>query len=263
MKKTSLAIFLLIFSFFCSAQDISGFWKGSLTVPGGCFPENYIELQLTVRGSRIFGDSYHYLDQNNFIKKRCSGSFDSATKTVIVQEDYVTEKKVPEHCTVCIKRYTFLYTKEGNQETLNGGWTGSMAESGMVCSPGTIVLSRIKESFFKEEHVREVKVDTGTLKLSFYDNAQIDGDSITILVNKKVVATHQLLGLKPISLDVVIDYNNRMQEVEMVAENLGSIPPNTALLVITAGKQQHRLYLTSTAEKSAKVRFIYDAKQQE
>ena len=64
-------------------------------------------------------------------------------------------------------------------------------------------------------------------------------------------------------MDVHIDLDNKMQEVEMVAENLGSIPPNTALLVIKSGKQQHRLYLTSTEIKSAKVRFIYDGKQQE
>ena len=105
--------------------------------------------------------------------------------------------------------------------------------------------------------MQEVYVDTGSLHLAFYDNSMIDGDSITILVNKKVVKSHQLLGLKPIEMDVMIDLGNRMQEVEMVAENLGSIPPNTALLVVSTPKDQYRLYLTSTEQKSAKVRFIY------
>ena len=44
----------------------------------------------------------------------------------------------------------------------------------------------------------------------------------------------------------------------MVAENLGSIVPNTALLIITAGKKKYQLFLSSTEQKSAKVRFVYD-----
>jgi type IV secretory pathway VirB9-like protein len=44
----------------------------------------------------------------------------------------------------------------------------------------------------------------------------------------------------------------------MVAENLGSIIPNTALLIVTVGKKKYQLFLSSTEQKSAKVRFVYD-----
>jgi hypothetical protein len=44
----------------------------------------------------------------------------------------------------------------------------------------------------------------------------------------------------------------------MIAENLGSIPPNTALLIITAGKKRYELFMTSSTQKSAKVRFLYE-----
>ena len=44
----------------------------------------------------------------------------------------------------------------------------------------------------------------------------------------------------------------------MVAENLGSIPPNTAILIITAGKNRHQLSLSSSETKSARVRIVYD-----
>lgn len=257
VNRSGIVLFFLLGTCQVFGQDISGFWKGTLTIPGGCFPQNFIELQLTVDGNTVRGDSYHYLDRNNFIKKKCTGSWSPETKTLVVQEEYVVERKVPENCSICIKKYVFAYRKDGDREWLEGGWTGTVTEIGAVCQPGTITLSRIKESFFKEEQVQEVYVDTGSLHLAFYDNSIIDGDSITILVNKKVVKSHQLLGLKPIEMDVVIDLGNRMQEVEMVAENLGSIPPNTALLVVSTPKDQYRLYLTSTEQKSAKVRFIY------
>jgi hypothetical protein len=76
------------------------------------------------------------------------------------------------------------------------------------------------------------------------------------------VVSHQRLTTKPITTFIRIDLNNTFQEIEMVAENLGSIPPNTAMLIITAGEKKYQLYLTSTESKSAMVRFVYDQKEQ-
>jgi hypothetical protein len=117
-------------------------------------------------------------------------------------------------------------------------------------------LTRIKESAFKE--VPEVAVDTGTIRLDFYDNATIDGDSITVLVNKNVVVSHQMLSARPITTYVTVDLTNTFFEVEMVADNLGTIPPNTALLIITAGVKKYQLFLSSTKTKSAMIRIMYD-----
>lgn len=128
--------------------------------------------------------------------------------------------------------------------------------TGLDCSVGPIVLSRIKESAFKE--IPEIAVDTGTIRLDFYDNATIDGDSITVKVNNNTVVTHQLLSAKPITTYVTVDLNNIFFEIEMIAENLGSIPPNTALLIVTAGTKKYQLFLTSTKTKSAMIRIVYD-----
>ena len=141
-------------------------------------------------------------------------------------------------------------------ETLTGGWTGYIQGTNLSCEAGNIVLTRIKESAFKE--IPEVAVDTGQLRLDFYDNNQIDGDSITVLVNGRTILSHQKLTAKPVTTYVTIDFQNKFQEVEMIAENLGSIPPNTALLIVTAGEHRYQLFLSSTETKSAKVRFVYD-----
>jgi len=81
------------------------------------------------------------------------------------------------------------------------------------------------------------------------------------LLNNKPLASNQKLTAKPITLEIKVDLNNREQEVTMVAENLGDIPPNTALLIITAGNKKYQLYLTSTEKKNAQVRFIYEPPQ--
>jgi hypothetical protein len=55
-----------------------------------------------------------------------------------------------------------------------------------------------------------------------------------------------------------MENDKQMQEVIMKAENLGTIPPNTALLIVSAGKKRYKLYLTSTDKRNAAVRFIYE-----
>lgn len=257
MVKILLAFSFLFtaVTFQSAAQDISGYWKGTLSMRG-CFPENNIELQITANGKILIGDSYHYQDIDNYVKKNFKGSFDRATKKLSLQEGTVTTYHIPQRCVICVKNFDLTYYREGNKETLKGYWTGNVLNSTLSCDGGNIVLTRIRESAFKE--IPEIKVDTGSIRLDFYDNAQIDGDSITVLVDKQVVLTHQRLGAKPLTTYVRIDKNNTFHEVEMVAENLGTIPPNTAILIITAGKNRHSLSLSSSETKSARVRIVYD-----
>ena len=236
-------------------QDLNGYWKGSLTI-AGCFPENNIELQITISGNEILGSSYHYQDIYNYVKKNFKGRYDASIKTLTLKEGGVTTWHLPDRCVICVKEYQLVYSRQGDKETLSGGWYGHIINTPVGCGPGSIVLTRIKESAFKE--IPEIKVDTGQLKLDFYDNAEIDGDSITVKVNKQVVLSHQRLTAKPVTTYVTVDLANPFVEVEMIAENLGSIPPNTALLIVTAGKKQYELFLTSSLGKSAMVRFVYE-----
>ena len=257
MKKLLALSFLFIaFTFQCIGQDISGYWKGTLSMRG-CFPENNIELQINSKGQVLAGDSYHYQDIDNYVKKNFRGSFDRTTKKLSIQEGGVTTYHIPQRCVICVKNFELTYSRQGNVETLKGQWSGNVLNSLQSCDGGNIILTRIRESAFKE--IPEIKVDTGTIRLDFYDNAQIDGDSITVLVDKQVVLTHQRLSAKPLTTYVRIDLNNTFHEIEMVAENLGSIPPNTAILIITAGENRHLLSLSSSEVKSARVRIVYEA----
>ena len=256
VKKLLAPSFLFIaVTFQCIGQDISGYWKGTLSMRG-CFPENNIELQINSKGNIVAGDSYHYQDIDNYVKKNFRGSFDRTTKKLSVQEGSVTTYHIPQRCVICVKNFELTYYRQGNVETLKGQWTGNVLNSLQSCDGGNIILTRIRESAFKE--IPEIKVDTGTVRLDFYDNAQIDGDSITVLVDRQVVLTHQRLSAKPLTTYVRVDLNNTFHEIEMVAENLGSIPPNTAILIITAGKNRHLLSLNSSEVKSARVRIVYE-----
>ena len=241
------------------AQNITGFWKGTLNMNQGCFVVNNIELQITINGDSIYGNSYHYLDVDNYVKKKFTGSYHRELKKIFLQEELITTYKIPSHCKVCIKKYELTYSRNVNQESLGGDWTGVLVGTFIDCETGPIKLSRITESAFKE--IPEINLDTGEIRLDFYDNGQIDDDTISVRINNKTVLAHQKLGAEPVSLFVRIDQKNAFQEVEMIAENLGSIPPNTALLIITAGNKRYELFLTSSDKKTAKVRFLYEKRK--
>jgi hypothetical protein len=251
----AIIVALLVLASSAGAQDLTGFWKGNLSMQG-CFPENNIELQITMKGSRANGDSYHYQNIDNYVKKLFAGSYDVSQKRLIVQELDVTTYHIPYHCKICIKEFSLIYSRQGNVETLSGSWNGKILNTTSSCFGGNIVLTRIRESAFKE--IPEIRIDTGTIRLDFYDNAQVDGDTISVRVNDRIVLSHQRLTGKPVTAYINVDVNNKFHEVEMIAENQGSIPPNTAILIITAGDQRHQLLLNSTDIKNARVRFVYD-----
>lgn len=255
MKKTATILLSAGFAHLTCAQDLNGYWKGTLGMVG-CFPNNNIELQISIKEGAVTGDSYHYQDINNYVKKKFRGAFDPVQKKLTVHEGMVTTYNIPKNCVICVKNFELVYSRKGNIETLQGYWGGHVINTPADCGIGPIILTRIKESAFKD--IPEIKVDTGAIRLEFYDNAQIDGDSITVKVNNRVVLSHQRLGIEPLTHVIQVDFTNTFYEVEMVAENLGSIPPNTAILVVIAGKKTYRLSLSSSEEKSARVRFVYE-----
>jgi hypothetical protein len=90
-----------------------------------------------------------------------------------------------------------------------------------------------------------------------YDNGEIDDDTISVFLNKKLVLSSKRLTANPLVLKFKMDEDNDDQELTMVAENLGRIPPNTSLMVVEAGEQRYEVRITSTEQKNAVVRFKY------
>ncbi len=276
MLRKIILPFLLLVAVLTNAQDINGIWKGKLVMaPGACFPVYNIELQIQVAGSRITGTAYHFSDSLNYVRENFEGFFKPDSNIISIQENGIITFKIKEDCVPCIKKYSLSYHKGGgnvvSEEQIRGTWTGKAADGKTACDPGTIVLTRFDKSSFKPELnlpttltnrkaelVKEIKVDTGVIKIDFYDNGQIDGDTISVYVNNSTIVSNKGLTTKPVSISIKIDLKKQVQEVIMVGENLGSIPPNTALMIVYAGDKRYQLYLTSDEQKNAMVRFIYE-----
>ena len=110
--------------------------------------------------------------------------------------------------------------------------------------------------------VKTINTSAQDIKIELYDNGEIDGDTITVYDNNEVIAYKKGLTSKPITLNIKADANTPTHEFVMVADNLGSIPPNTALMIITTGGKRYQLFITSDKQKNAKVVVQYDANAQ-
>ncbi|HEX8278729.1 MAG TPA: hypothetical protein VF540_08535 [Segetibacter sp.] len=109
------------------------------------------------------------------------------------------------------------------------------------------------------EVVPVIDVDADSLKITLYDNGEVDNDTISVFIDRRLLKSRQMLTDKGYSFNVPLD--TTVKEISMFAENLGRIPPNTALAVIYAGEQRFELNLTSTYNKNAVIRFRRKTKQ--
>ena len=105
--------------------------------------------------------------------------------------------------------------------------------------------------------VKTIYTSAKEIKIQLYDNGEIDGDTITVYHNNELIVSKKRLTDKPITFTIAADEGSWQHEFVMVAENLGSIPPNTALMVITAGEKRYELFITSTDKKNAVVVLEY------
>ena len=103
--------------------------------------------------------------------------------------------------------------------------------------------------------LKTIVLEDDEFRVDLYDNGEIDGDSVSVFFNGKLMVTHQRLSDKPITLKIKLDPDQEYNDLVMFAENMGSIPPNTALMVVTVGDQRYEVRITSTEQTSGTVRF--------
>jgi hypothetical protein len=105
--------------------------------------------------------------------------------------------------------------------------------------------------------VKTLVVNNPDVTIKLYDNGVVDGDTISVYVDKKLVLPNKGLSEVPIIFHLKMDNVNDEHEVTMVAENLGRIPPNTSLMIVECGDQRFNVFISSNEQKNAVVRFRY------
>jgi prolyl oligopeptidase PreP (S9A serine peptidase family) len=104
------------------------------------------------------------------------------------------------------------------------------------------------------ETIQTVEITHDSLVLTLYDNGTVDGDTVSVLINGKVVwprvgllatATNKTIHLDQSDGDSLV--------VVMYAENLGSIAPNTGLLVVRDGDKNYEIRFSGDLQKNSAI----------
>jgi hypothetical protein len=114
----------------------------------------------------------------------------------------------------------------------------------------------------QNELVKTLIVTDPDVIVKLYDNGEIDDDTISVYLDKKLVLSGKRLTASPLTIKLKMDEDNSEHELVMVAENLGRIPPNTSLMIVESGDQRFDVRITSTSQKNAMVRFRYQKPKQ-
>jgi hypothetical protein len=102
-----------------------------------------------------------------------------------------------------------------------------------------------------------LQISSPYIEVILLDDAEIDGDIISLYDNNKEVISHKTLGKEVIKYSIKANKQNAYHEIILVAENLGSIPPNTALMRIRAGEKKYELTTRANMHENAKVVIEY------
>lgn len=102
--------------------------------------------------------------------------------------------------------------------------------------------------------LKEIEVVSDSVRITLYDNGDIDGDTVSVFYNKIPILKHQGLDAQGVNIYLYLDSTIAVHEVSLFAETMGSIPPNTALMIITDGVNRYELFSTSNLSLNGTVR---------
>jgi hypothetical protein len=112
----------------------------------------------------------------------------------------------------------------------------------------------------KTEIQHTIYLDTSLVKLDMYDNGEVDGDIATLILDGNVVISNQLLSTKAASVTINLSTDKTAHLLELYANNLGTIPPNTALVVLTCNRKRYEINLSSNGTQNGTVKLILGSK---
>lgn len=276
-------------SYEVQGQDLTGQWTGTAMAEG---QNHKLVLSITEADSSFGGVLHWYTPATRTIRHIIvRGRFYAHDSTLTIRWDSgVAANRAPtngvESNGVAMKGppggfYALTYYRTaGRRDRLEGEWQMGDEFTGRFDltirlekkAPPFIPLPVIKAAVHKSDTLdvkrypilqgRESPVvanipvtGTDTARIELYDNGEIDGDSVSLFVNNALLVQHVLLAAQPKVLYVPIDKSRPVNTLLLVAENLGRLPPNTALMVVTVHGKTYNLFLSTDYKKNASIQF--------
>lgn len=281
-KYVLTAALFIFFSTICFSQNISGIWEGNygrnLLTPQ---PRKLVVEINIYNDSLISGLSHLYYRNGKYEHYVINGVFHKADSTIIFREDSIIAVNLGPLSSPCLGKYTTRLKITDSSMRQEGKWKD---KNFLGCPTTTVWLEKklprprkkelLPDSIEIKTSIPDIPVkvleretdiqklvevaiaDKDSIKIELYDNGEVDGDSVSLYINDKEIINRQRISTDPIIFYLSLDKNNPLSKLKLVAESLGTIPPCTAVMIITTKHLRQQVSLSSNFDKNATVEFF-------
>ena len=107
----------------------------------------------------------------------------------------------------------------------------------------------------KIENIQALYFKSDSLQLTLYDNGEVDGDTVSVIMNGVVIMPKVGLSTNAVKKTIYTQDAGDSIQLVMYAESLGSLPPNTGLLIVYDGNDRYEIRFSGDMQKSSAIVF--------
>jgi hypothetical protein len=251
------------------AQDLGGQWTGTASDDGSDTKQKIV-LTITESDSAIAGVLHWYSPEAQYIRHLIiSGRFYGRDSVLTIREDSAEDAAIGFHV-------LYYRRSPGRRDILEGHWATALGPQVAKAANLAIRLEKKAPPFIpfalpkKKKDSAQLKTlldretpvvatipirGLDTVMVALYDNGEIDGDSVSLYLNNDLLLQHYKLTAQAKVLLVPIDKSLPVNRLVLFAENLGKLPPNTALMEVTVHGKTYELFLSTDYRRNACVEF--------
>jgi hypothetical protein len=268
----------LVISINSFSQDISGQWVSGNVKAYQLSNETASRVySINIKKNKsLEGESKIYFkSKEGFLKTALFGTVDTVKHIIVLHTENFrssvdgTDKNMKDY-----NSYKWAYSSDGINEFLtlvrNEDFPHIMLDSNISFARVKTVAKPIAQETIKTKEnpvtvhpvatrtnkvFKEILAEVDSIKVELYDVGEIDGDSVSLFLNDKLVAVHQMLKASPLTFMLKLDRNIEENKLVLFAENLGKVPPNSAYMVITVGKKEYPVNMQSDEKTNGEIVF--------
>jgi hypothetical protein len=268
MRFVFCSLFLLFFVLPIHAQNHSFDLAGILIIKG-LKPMPY-HLVLNENKGKISGYSVTNAKQKDETKAEINGYVDKYKRQLIIRETGIIGSSQKNDTDImCMVNATLNYKETKQVVVFNGTFLGKDVKTGAACASGSINLSsyaelpQLFESEEKKDSLMQATIIKPAVKMAtkstdsfsavdeitkgietvydwrsdsvvfdLWDGGKVDNDVVCILFNTDTLLKHYTLKAEKLRLRVALSKTQNIDKLQIVAENEGSEPPNTANIML-------------------------------
>jgi len=263
-----------------TAQHYFGLWEGNNDHSFGWIQPRQVVLELYKENdSTISGTSHYYYNGNKYEHYNVKGTINLQDQTIQVSEVSELSIKLGFLETNAAGTYYLKLDCSDTLCTLRGKWKSKrimILASRYINTSFTRTISKpapqipvdttastiteTPRALHRKPDIQSLievdKTESNLINIKIYDNGEIDQDSISLYFDDDLLIYKQKISLEPIEFNIPVSKIKPISKLRLIAESLGTIPPCTAVMIVTIGRKRYEVSLSSDFEKNGVVEFF-------